>query len=195
MGTGETTTTPEQWRTVLDVNLIGTWNTCAAALPHRSAPRRQSGQTSAGGWRYTLLHILTPPPATGWWLSWQHNELAAAVNRPANIAYLIGVATGAAAAVVYHGLARPDLCPAVPECAADVMVATRPDISNAAVYLAPDECATSPVSSLRSMLGGVVDPVSLPRARDLRESDEVMTVAAPVTTHWSLQGLLTSRVR
>ena len=28
------TTTPEQWRTVVDVNLIGTWNTCAAALPH-----------------------------------------------------------------------------------------------------------------------------------------------------------------
>ena len=28
------TTTPEQWRLVLDVNLIGSWNTCAAALPH-----------------------------------------------------------------------------------------------------------------------------------------------------------------
>ncbi|MDY6999428.1 MAG: SDR family NAD(P)-dependent oxidoreductase, partial [Actinomycetota bacterium] len=28
------TTTAEQWRTVVDVNLIGTWNTCAAALPH-----------------------------------------------------------------------------------------------------------------------------------------------------------------
>jgi NAD(P)-dependent dehydrogenase (short-subunit alcohol dehydrogenase family) len=28
------TTTPDQWRTVVDVNLIGTWNTCAAALPH-----------------------------------------------------------------------------------------------------------------------------------------------------------------
>ena len=27
-------TTSKQWRTVLDVNLIGTWNTCAAALPH-----------------------------------------------------------------------------------------------------------------------------------------------------------------
>src|SRR4029077_11446547 len=27
-------TTQKQWRTVLDVNLIGTWNTCAAALPH-----------------------------------------------------------------------------------------------------------------------------------------------------------------
>ena len=28
------TTTAEQWRLVLDVNLIGAWNTCAAALPH-----------------------------------------------------------------------------------------------------------------------------------------------------------------
>ncbi len=28
------TTTSAQWRTVVDVNLIGTWNTCAAALPH-----------------------------------------------------------------------------------------------------------------------------------------------------------------
>ena len=27
-------TTLEQWRTVVDVNLIGTWNTCAAAIPH-----------------------------------------------------------------------------------------------------------------------------------------------------------------
>jgi len=27
-------TTADQWRTVVDVNLIGVWNTCAAALPH-----------------------------------------------------------------------------------------------------------------------------------------------------------------
>jgi SDR family mycofactocin-dependent oxidoreductase len=27
-------TTGDQWRTVVDVNLIGVWNTCAAALPH-----------------------------------------------------------------------------------------------------------------------------------------------------------------
>ena len=27
-------TTQEQWRTVVDVNLIGVWNTCAAAIPH-----------------------------------------------------------------------------------------------------------------------------------------------------------------
>ena len=33
VGTWDTTTS-EQWRTVVDVNLIGTWNTCAAALPH-----------------------------------------------------------------------------------------------------------------------------------------------------------------
>src|SRR6185312_13848553 len=28
------TTTLDDWRTVVDVNLIGTWNTCAAAIPH-----------------------------------------------------------------------------------------------------------------------------------------------------------------
>ena len=27
-------TTGEHWRTVVDVNLIGVWNTCAAAIPH-----------------------------------------------------------------------------------------------------------------------------------------------------------------
>lgn len=27
-------TTADQWRTVVDVNLIGVWNTCAAAVPH-----------------------------------------------------------------------------------------------------------------------------------------------------------------
>jgi SDR family mycofactocin-dependent oxidoreductase len=27
-------TTVDQWRTVVDVNLIGVWNTCAAAIPH-----------------------------------------------------------------------------------------------------------------------------------------------------------------
>lgn len=27
-------TTADQWRTVVDVNLIGVWNTCAAAIPH-----------------------------------------------------------------------------------------------------------------------------------------------------------------
>jgi SDR family mycofactocin-dependent oxidoreductase len=27
-------TTGDQWRTVVDVNLIGVWNTCAAAIPH-----------------------------------------------------------------------------------------------------------------------------------------------------------------
>lgn len=30
-------TTSEQWRTVVDVNLIGVWNTCAASIPHMLA--------------------------------------------------------------------------------------------------------------------------------------------------------------
>lgn len=27
-------TTADQWRTVVDVNLIGVWNICASAIPH-----------------------------------------------------------------------------------------------------------------------------------------------------------------
>ncbi len=51
------TTTPDQWRTVVDVNLIGTWNTCAAALPHLV---ERGGSlvniSSAAGLKGTPLH-------------------------------------------------------------------------------------------------------------------------------------------
>ena len=46
-GGHQDTTTPEQWRTVLDVNLIGTWNTCAAALPHLWSIMAAAWSTSA----------------------------------------------------------------------------------------------------------------------------------------------------
>jgi NAD(P)-dependent dehydrogenase (short-subunit alcohol dehydrogenase family) len=43
-------TTPEQWRTVVDVNLIGVRNTCAGAIPHLlEQGRRQSRQYQLGG--------------------------------------------------------------------------------------------------------------------------------------------------
>ena len=40
-------TTQQQWRTVLDVNLIGTWNTCAAAIPRARAA--VEGLAAGGG--------------------------------------------------------------------------------------------------------------------------------------------------
>jgi NAD(P)-dependent dehydrogenase (short-subunit alcohol dehydrogenase family) len=48
VGTWDTTTS-EQWRTVVDVNLIGTWNTCAAALPHRRPWRQPDPHQLVGG--------------------------------------------------------------------------------------------------------------------------------------------------
>ncbi len=52
-------TTAEQWRTVVDVNLIGTWNTCAAALPHL-VDRGGSlvNISSSAGLKGTPLHLL-----------------------------------------------------------------------------------------------------------------------------------------
>lgn len=51
-------TTQVQWRTVLDVNLIGTWNTCAAAIPHLV---ERGGSliniSSAAGLKGTPLHL------------------------------------------------------------------------------------------------------------------------------------------
>jgi NAD(P)-dependent dehydrogenase (short-subunit alcohol dehydrogenase family) len=57
VGTWDTTTS-EQWRTVVDVNLIGSWNTCAAAIPHLV----DSGGSlviisSSAGLKGTPLHI------------------------------------------------------------------------------------------------------------------------------------------
>jgi len=37
-------TTLDDWRTVVDVNLIGVWNTCAAAIPIYWIKGRQPGE-------------------------------------------------------------------------------------------------------------------------------------------------------
>ena len=60
-------TTAEQWRLVVDINLIGAWNTCAAAIPHlidqggslvniSSAAATKGGPSSRGGRRRRCRH-------------------------------------------------------------------------------------------------------------------------------------------
>ncbi|MFC3961903.1 mycofactocin-coupled SDR family oxidoreductase [Nocardia jiangsuensis] len=135
-------TTPEQWRTVVDVNLIGTWNTCAAALPHLI---ERGGSlvniSSAAGLKGTPLH--TPYTAA------KHgvvglskalaNELAARSIR-VNTVHPTGVATGMSPASLFTLLTevRPDLAPLFGNALPVVM--TEPiDISNAVLYLISDE--------------------------------------------------------
>ncbi|MCG5434050.1 mycofactocin-coupled SDR family oxidoreductase [Mycobacterium sp. MYCO198283] len=136
------TTTAEQWRTVVDVNLIGTWNTCAAALPHLV---ERGGSivniSSAAGLKGTPLH--TPYTAA------KHgvvglsralaNELAHCHVR-VNTVHPTGVETGMRPDSL-HGLlaeARPDLVPIFLN-AMPVLMAEAIDVSNAVLFLVSDE--------------------------------------------------------
>lgn len=90
------TTTAEQWRTVVDVNLIGTWNTCAAALPHL-VERGGSliNVSSVAGIKGSPLH--TPYTASKHGVVGLSRALAnelAAVNVRVNTVHPTGVATG-----------------------------------------------------------------------------------------------------
>lgn len=141
VGTWDTTTS-EQWRTVVDVNLIGTWNTCAAALPHLVG---RGGSlvliSSAAGLKGTPLHL--PYTAS------KHgvvglsralaNELAAQSIR-VNTVHPTGVETGMRPESL-HGLlaeGRPDLVPVFLN-ALPVVLAEAADISNAVLFLVSDE--------------------------------------------------------
>ena len=136
------TTTSEQWRTVVDVNLIGTWNTCAAALPHLV---ERGGSlvniSSAAGLKGTPLH--TPYTAS------KHgvvglsralaNELAAQSVR-VNTVHPTGVATGMRPDSLHTLLAevRPDLAPLFGN-ALPIVMTEAIDISNAVLFLVSDE--------------------------------------------------------
>ena len=135
-------TTAEQWRTVVDVNLIGTWNTCAAALPHLVGG---GGSliliSSAAGLKGTPLHL--PYTAS------KHgvvglsralaNELAAQSVR-VNTVHPTGVETGIRPESLQGLLAetRPDLIPIFLNALPTVM-AEPIDISNAVLFLVSDE--------------------------------------------------------
>jgi SDR family mycofactocin-dependent oxidoreductase len=136
------TTTPEQWRTVVDVNLIGTWNTCSTALPHLV---EHGGSlvniSSAAGLKGTPLH--TPYTASKHGVVGLSRALAnelAAVSVRVNTVHPTGVATGMQPASL-HGLlaeARPDLVPIFLN-ALPIVMAEPIDISNAVLFLVSDE--------------------------------------------------------
>ena len=136
------TTTPEQWRTVVDVNLIGTWNTCSAALPHL-VERGGSlvNVSSAAGLKGTPLH--TPYTASKHGVVGLSRALAnelAAMSVRVNTVHPTGVATGMQPASL-HGLlaeARPDLVPIFLN-ALPIVMAEPIDISNAVLFLVSDE--------------------------------------------------------
>lgn len=136
------TTTSEQWRTVVDINLIGTWNTCAAALPHLV---ERGGSvvniSSAAGLKGTPLH--TPYTAS------KHgvvglsralaNELAAQSVR-VNTVHPTGVETGMRPDSLHTLLAevRPDLAPLFGN-ALPIVMTEAVDISNAVLFLVSDD--------------------------------------------------------
>ncbi|MFI2332161.1 mycofactocin-coupled SDR family oxidoreductase [Nocardia rhamnosiphila] len=136
------TTTSEQWRTVVDINLIGTWNTCAAALPHL-ADRGGSivNISSAAGLKGTPLHI--PYTASKHGVVGMSRALAnelAAQNVRVNTVHPTGVATGMSPESLFGLLSekRPDLAPLFGN-ALPVVMTEAIDISNAVLYLISDE--------------------------------------------------------
>jgi NAD(P)-dependent dehydrogenase (short-subunit alcohol dehydrogenase family) len=119
-GTWDATTT-EQWRLVLDVNLIGAWNTCAAVIPHLLA---RGGSlvniSSSAGIKGTPLHVpytASKHGIVGMSLALA-NELAAQ-NIRVNTVHPTGVATGMAPPSMHEQIAgRPDLCTDFRQCVA-----------------------------------------------------------------------------
>ncbi|MCV7314165.1 mycofactocin-coupled SDR family oxidoreductase [Mycolicibacillus parakoreensis] len=136
------TTTSEQWRTVVDVNLIGTWNTCAAALPHL-VDRGGSliNISSSAGIKGTPLHL--PYTASKHGVVGLSKALAnelAAHNVRVNTVHPTGVETGMRPDSLQGLLAdrRPDLAPIFVN-AIPVLMAEAVDISNAVLFLVSDE--------------------------------------------------------
>jgi SDR family mycofactocin-dependent oxidoreductase len=135
-------TTQQQWRTVLDVNLIGTWNTCAAAIPHLL---ERGGSlvniSSAAGLKGTPLHL--PYTASKHGVVGLSRALAnelAAQNIRVNTVHPTGVETGMQPESLHELIAegRPDLVPIFLNALPTVM-AEAIDISNAVLFLVSDE--------------------------------------------------------
>ncbi|OMB96551.1 mycofactocin-coupled SDR family oxidoreductase [Mycobacterium colombiense] len=137
------TTTLDDWRTVVDVNLIGTWNTCAAAIPHLLDQGGGSlvNISSAGAIKgFPLQHPYTAAKhgVVGLTLGLA-NELAAHSVR-VNSVHPTGCPTGMIPPSIgaVFSEERPDLIPifvnAMPTPAVEPV-----DVSNAVLYLLSDE--------------------------------------------------------
>lgn len=136
------TTTSAQWRAVVDVNLIGTWNTCAAALPHLV---ERGGSlvniSSAAGIKGSPLH--TPYTASKHGVVGLSKALAnelAAQNVRVNTVHPTGVATGMRPDSLHSLLVddRADLAPLFGN-ALPILMTEAIDISNAVLFLISDE--------------------------------------------------------
>ncbi|MGX9787762.1 mycofactocin-coupled SDR family oxidoreductase [Mycobacterium sp. MMS18-G62] len=136
------TVTDEHWRTVLDVNLIGTWNTCLAAIPHllERGGSLVNISSSAGIKGSPLQHPYTASKHGVVGLSMAlANELATHSIR-VNTVHPTGVPTGIAAPELLELLEnqRQDLAP-IFHNALPVYLVEPVDISNAVLYLLSDE--------------------------------------------------------
>jgi SDR family mycofactocin-dependent oxidoreductase len=136
-------TTADQWRTVVDVNLIGTWNTCAAAIPHllRQGGGSLVNVSSAGaakGFPLQTPYTAAKHGVVGLTMALA-NELAAR-NVRVNTVLPTGVHTGMVPPSFgpILGEERPDLIPifvnAMPTPAVEPV-----DVSNAVLFLISDE--------------------------------------------------------
>jgi SDR family mycofactocin-dependent oxidoreductase len=137
------TTTNEQWRLVLDINLIGAWNTCAAALPFLLAQGGGSlvNISSAAGIKGSPLHIpytASKQAIVGMSVALA-NELAAQSIR-VNTVHPTGVMTGMAPVTMHTLLAetRADLAPIFGNALPTPLIEPV-DVSNAVLYLVSDE--------------------------------------------------------
>ena len=137
------TTTPEDWRLVLDVNLIGAWNTCAAAIPHLIAAGGGSlvNISSAAGIKgspLTTPYTASKHAIVGMSLALA-NELAVHSIR-VNTVHPTGVMTGMAPMSLFGLLSetRSDLAPIYENALPVPMVEAR-DISNAVLHLVSDD--------------------------------------------------------
>jgi SDR family mycofactocin-dependent oxidoreductase len=135
-------TTAEQWRLVLDVNLIGAWNTCAAAIPHLLAAGGGSliNISSSAGIKGTPMHVpytASKHGIVGMSLALA-NELAAQSIR-VNTVHPTGVATGMAPPSMHEQIAeRPDLVPIFLNALPAPLIEAQ-DVSNAVLFLVSDE--------------------------------------------------------